>query len=137
MSSTATDKARFDAIQQTGCICTLLLHSYGQPCDIHHLTAGGRRLGHQYTIGLSPWNHRGVTADGLTERQMTIIYGPSLAHGRRPFEAFFGPQSLLLEIQNVVLEQHSVHNWHNFYPPHEVRRNALTLWTDGKNKRAS
>ena len=121
---------RFEAIKGIGCIVTLLNYRQGQGCDIHHLTAGGRRRGDEYTIGLSPYYHRGLCADGLTQAQTVKRFGPSLAHGKRTFEDTFGTQDLLLEVQNLVIKQYLAHYWSDYDPPYEVRRRAIHLWTD-------
>lgn len=80
-----------------GCIVTrLYFDSYAAP-DIHHLTSGGRRIGDEHTIPLSPWYHRGVPIDGMSQAETERIYGPSLAKNRKAFEARFGTQEWLLE----------------------------------------
>lgn len=118
------------AIKESGCIATMLATGrYSQPPDIHHLTSGGRRQGHMSTIGLSPWHHRGLKTNGLSNQQMSGIYGPSFVHGRRGFEEFFGTDWGLLQIQNLVLKHWVRNPWHNYVPHRDVCREAHQMWT--------
>jgi Recombination enhancement, RecA-dependent nuclease len=96
---TRGDRLKLDV----GCIVTRLYFGLYAPPDIHHLTAGGRRLGDEFTIPLSPWYHRGVPIEGMTQKETTEIMGPSLAKSRRAFEDRFGSQWSLLEATNAVL----------------------------------
>ena len=117
------EKARYQAIKESGCICTFLAtRRYSQPPDVHHLTSGGRRRGWQYSIGLSPWHHRGLTQAGVSAQTMIGKLGPSFAHGRRAFAAHFGSDDRLLKIQNIMLEMYLENPWYNYEPPYEVYR---------------
>lgn len=74
-------------------------------CEIHHLLDGGRRIGHEATVGLSPWHHRGVCDPGMTSGQMELMFGPSLAYsGAKRFRAAFGTDEELLRMQNRLIE---------------------------------
>jgi len=90
---TRADLERFLAIQDIGCLACLRHGRRGVPCDIHHLLRGGRRRGHQATIGLCPWHHRGVGP----------ALGLSLAHGSKSFHAMYGSDEDLLEMQNDLV----------------------------------
>lgn len=92
---TKADLRRFDALQTLGCIACRILGVYSLP-DIHHVLTGGRRTGHQATIPLCPWHHRGV----LPPHQ---DLGPSLANGSKPFHARFGKQEELLAKVNGLI----------------------------------
>ena len=72
-------------VQALGCIICRR-NGYDTPAEVHHLTAGGRRLGHDHTIPLCPEHHRGKTGrHGM---------------GRKAFEAAYGPESvMLLDVQ--------------------------------------
>lgn len=91
------DLARFDKLQAYGCIACRILGFYSAP-DVHHILSGGRRTGHQNTIPLCPWHHRGVKPHRIVPVLMDI--GPSLAHGSKPFHARFGTQEELLKKVN-------------------------------------
>lgn len=95
--------ARFDALQRLGCIASRIAGlGYAAP-DIHHLTEGGRRLGHDHTIPLSPWFHRGVAPHGMSQAEAETKWGPSLAKSKRAFTARFGTERELLEQVNTLL----------------------------------
>lgn len=89
------DLSRFDQLQRIGCIACRILGVFSQ-ADVHHVLSGGRRQGHQATIPLCPWHHRGV----LPPHQ---DMGPSLANGSKPFHAKFGRQEELLAKVNELI----------------------------------
>jgi hypothetical protein len=124
------DSSRMQLIKESGCIATLLAAGKSQAPDVHHLLSCGRRKGHQFTIGLSPWHHRGVQLDGFSRQEMMGIYGPSYAHSRRGFQAFFGRDDLLLKIQNVILQHYDESPWHDYCVPTLVKREAQQLWSE-------
>lgn len=100
------EKKRFDAIQAIGCIACWTDGDRYEPCDIHHLTdKGGRKHsgGHQATIGLCPWHHRGLVADGVTGTWMRNQYGPSMALESKAFAERYGSQRELLAKVNEML----------------------------------
>lgn len=102
---TKADRERFRCLHEIGCIVSrLYLGVYSAP-QIHHITEGGRRLGHQYTLPLNPWFHQGqVPPEVVTAEQATRLYGPSLALNKRAFVARFGTERELLEQVNQLLE---------------------------------
>lgn len=106
MLKTSTGKAtkpqveRFEAIKEDGCIaCRMRGHSEVPP-EIHHLTDCGRRIGHDASVGLCPWHHRGVLQMGQASRDMEKHYGASLARSPASFHAEFGTDEALLAYQN-------------------------------------
>jgi len=123
-----TDKARLQAIKDSGCIATLLATGQSQAPDVHHLTSGGRRNGHQHTIGLSPYHHRGLIPDGHTKQSMSGLMGPSYAWGRKGFAEFFGSDELLLQIQNRILHRFNENPWFDYCVPTLIKREAQHLW---------
>src|ERR1700689_2526297 len=92
------DRERFERLKKLPCICCMLSGKINPcgPTEIHHLLSGGRRIGHQATIPLGPWHHRVLVALNYHLSGMTDLWGPSLAHGSKPFHARYGPDSLLL-----------------------------------------
>jgi hypothetical protein len=98
------DLARFRAFQQIGCIACRQRGVFSQ-ADVHHLLSGGRRRGHQFTIPLSAWHHRGVPPDGMSRKEAERYLGPSLAHSPRAFRAEFGDDETLLATVNKLLER--------------------------------
>lgn len=104
---TKAQQERFWRIQEIGCICCLEL-GVTRAAEIHHLTVGGRhgqkRRGHDFTLGLCSWHHRGVTAFGNPDvAEMT--YGPSYALHARRFRETFGTDDVLLERQNRLIDE--------------------------------
>jgi hypothetical protein len=93
------DQERFAKLLEHGCVCCKQLGFYNVP-EIHHILSGGRRMGHEYTIPLSPWHHRGVSADAAVSRR---LFGPSLAHGSKPFTKFWGSELELLRRVNEAI----------------------------------
>lgn len=103
---TKAQALRFDAIKDVGCIACRLRGMRSVPCEIHHLTVGGRhgqkRRGHDFTVGLCSWHHRGVTAYGnpaLAEK----VYGPSYALEPRRFREVFGNDDVLMAYQKDLI----------------------------------
>ena len=94
---TAAEKDRMDRLSRSGCVVCRISHGSYVDGEIQHLTAGGRRLGHRYTICLCAWHHRSVPAGSVSPAEMRRIYGPSFAESRKEFEASFGSEEHLLD----------------------------------------
>jgi hypothetical protein len=75
------------------------------PVEVHHITSAGRRLGHDATLPLGSWHHRGTPRDGLRPSQMEQVYGPSLALNKRAFVRCFGLELELLQKVNAALRE--------------------------------
>lgn len=99
------DLSRFDQLQRIGCIACHILGVHSQ-ADVHHVLTGGRRTGHQDTIPLCPYHHRGVIGCvmGVTNGAPSFDPGPSLADGSKPFHKFFGTQQALLAKVNEMMK---------------------------------
>lgn len=99
---TTAQVARFEAIHRTGCVAC---RKRGQVshAEIHHLTTGGlhgqKRRGHDHTIGLCEWHHRGVGVRAELEPRL----GPSYARDPRRFRETFGRDEELLAYQNDLI----------------------------------
>lgn len=106
---TKAQRARFDALHEIGCIVAVMRGMKRVPCEIHHLTIGGRhgqkRRGHEFTIGLNPWSHRGETFSGLNEAQCDTLFGPSYARQPRLFRQVIGQDDFLLGYQDELILQ--------------------------------
>jgi hypothetical protein len=102
---TPAQVARWDRMREIGCICCLQINaiSWGQ-LEIHHRQ---KRLGHDETICLCAWHHRGVLQPGWTLSQMEWTYDASLARASKSFRRTFGLDEQLLALQNSLLEQRS------------------------------
>lgn len=106
---TKAQRARFDSIYAIGCIVAKLRGLRRVPCEIHHLTVGGkhgqRRRGHDCTIGLNPWSHRGEPFGGMTAQQCEARFGPSYALQPRRFRQEIGNDDFLLGYQDELIQQ--------------------------------
>jgi len=99
---------RFQRIYQIGCICSRK-RGWRAEADIHHLNldehAGQKRLGDEYTIGLSPWFHRGIPVNGMNAAQCTKLLGPSMKLEPVRFREVFGTDEELLAEQNRLIDE--------------------------------
>ena len=113
--ATVRQAKRWDAIRECGCIVCMQMFarydpvSLGLKIEIHHLTVGGRhgakRRGHDFTIGLCTWHHRGAVPPFATGIEGAgLILGPSYHHNAREFRLKFGNDDHLLERQNDRLK---------------------------------
>jgi hypothetical protein len=84
---TKEEAQRNKIIKANGCMLMWLKFGEKKYAEIHHITIPGKRLGHWYTIPLSPWYHRGTCDPGKTKAEMRAKYGASLADGTRAFVA--------------------------------------------------
>ena len=116
------------------CPCLLCLLSKGRVRlpDIQHMIAGFKRLGHDATYSSCEWHHRGIKPDQLTRQQAMGALGPSLAMGKRSFQAEYGSEELLLAVQNYVLEAYDRWKWLDYDVPRDVRRQAVKMWIYGR-----
>lgn len=96
---TKADLRRFDQLRYLGCIACHHEARYGVPSDIHHIVQGY----HQMTIPLCPWHHRGIQLDGMSQRAMLDLFGPSLAKQKKAFVARYGTELELLEMVNTFI----------------------------------
>lgn len=100
---TEADAARFEVIHRIGCVACRKHRGIIVPCEIHHLTGGGhhgqKRRGHQFTIGLCAWHHRGVGV----ERDLLPRFGPSYARQPKVFREVIGTDAELLKLQNHLI----------------------------------
>lgn len=99
-----------DAIKDIGCVVARALGLGFVPCEIHHLTVGGKhgqkRCGHDFTIGLNPWSHLGEPYNGMSAKTCEKLFGPPYARQPRRFRQEVGIDDYLLDLQNTLIEQH-------------------------------
>lgn len=103
---TRADVERIRALKDIGCVACLMLGVTGRWPDAHHLTEGGRRLGHQQTAALCQWHHVGRPDGGWTATEMRELYGPSFGLEPAAFREQFGSDAELLAYQNRLIERH-------------------------------
>lgn len=100
---TKDDLIRFRKLQELGCIIFGEFHGVYVEPDVHHLTEG-YRLGHRYTIPLSPYFHRGIPPDGMTTKEAEEKFGPSLAANKKEFVKQFGTERELLQRVDLLIQ---------------------------------
>jgi hypothetical protein len=103
MNARVADIERFSQLYALGCIVSRIYFNRWEPAEIHHLVEGRKRLGHQFTIPLSPWFHRGVPPADLRPSEATGLLGPSLALSKRNFvERFDTERNLLAKVNEMI-----------------------------------
>lgn len=88
------DRERFKKLNDMGCILCFLRETPGTPSEIHHVRTevGWGRDGHQNTIPLCPYHHRGkLSVHNLGRDEFTAEYGVS--------------EITLLDLTNRMLEK--------------------------------
>lgn len=103
---TKAQQARFDALREIGCICCWNYLGIKRNPEIHHIVDKGYRKhsgGHDATLPLCAWHHRGEYGDATIHAVQT--YGPSLALNKREFIRVFGTERQLLETVNAMIER--------------------------------
>jgi hypothetical protein len=103
------DQVRLDWVHEQPCIaCTLnrfVSQVTGMRVEAHHLVDKGYRKhsgGHQATIPLCAWHHRGEPHIDFSIKEMGYRYGPSIAVSKRMFVAQYGTDRELLEKVNLT-----------------------------------
>ncbi|MDP2761594.1 MAG: Ref family recombination enhancement nuclease [Sideroxyarcus sp.] len=96
VAMTKAEKERDALIRQLGCIaCYVQTGQRGTHACSHHITVGGRRKGHTYTIPLcNPGHHKDVQAGSGKE---------PFHHNKKAFEAQYGPQEELFALTNKLI----------------------------------
>ena len=95
---TAAQRRRMAALKEFGCILCLEIGIGRVPPEIHHITECGRRLGHDHTIPICCWHHRGQPWNcDQRPSGMEELAGPSLARNKREFVRRFGTERDILE----------------------------------------
>lgn len=106
---TVAQQAHQDAQRAQGCAACLLRGNRFQAgrTEIHHRTTGDlhgqKQLGHDHTVALCSWHHRGVCMGAETSEDMRFLYGPSLALHKRDFVEWL--QDNLGERSTAALQQ--------------------------------
>ncbi len=126
------DRQRFTIIKDyCGCLCCLLMGWPDVHATIEHVTQAGRRLGHGASLGLCEWHHFGRCSENRRSDAMCAEFGPSLAHGRKQFEAHFGDEvEILLAVQNYLLARFAAEPWQPYNLPANVAIDTRNLWIE-------
>lgn len=131
------DRQRFEIIKMyCGCLPCLLIGHLDRHTTIEHTTNAGRRVGegsdqHQNTVGMCLWHHFSVCDPGLQKQRMIGEFGPSLAHGRKTFEQFFGDEiEVLLPVQDFLLARFADTPWPEYTMRRNVAQQTRDKWID-------
>lgn len=126
------EKQRMEVIHQyCGCLPCLLMGHFDRHTTIEHVTERGRRVGegaeqHANTIGLCTWHHF-----GRGPRSQFDEIGPSLAHGRRLFEDYFGDEvHVLIPVQDYLLELFAADPWPEYTVTAQAAMLTRTRWIE-------
>lgn len=117
MSQKVADRLRLAAIHDMACIACVKeakrdpkrMFPYSQPLptEAHHLVDKGDRAksgGHQATVPLCSWHHRGEPKFDMRPSEMRFEYGPSLELDKPAFVKRYGTErELLAEINEKVV----------------------------------
>lgn len=98
---TKADRERMAKLKDMPCVCC-----GRRGVDVHHLVDKGyRRLsgGHQATIPLCAWHHRGEPVGMWTVTETAARLGPSLALNKKQFNLRYGGERALLDRVNQWL----------------------------------
>lgn len=97
---TKSQSARLQAVSQMRCVCCEIEQVQQPfPTEVDHLVDKGYRIhsgGHDATIPLDAWHHRGVCLNGWTADMMKAHYGPSFALQGRLAAKWYGTKRELL-----------------------------------------
>lgn len=104
---TKAQSARLDAVSAMCCVCCQMERAQQPwPTEVDHLVDKGTRKhsgGHDATIPLCAWHHRGLCLDGVSAETMHARYGPSFALRGRLAATWYGTKRELLEFVNALL----------------------------------
>ena len=120
--ATVSEKKRMSLIkEQAWCIPCILNWTPNRPeTTIQHVVEGGKRLGHDQSYGCCGWHHLGIQPETMTRHEAQHFFGPSLAHGKRPFEVIWGSERNLVILQDLLLENWTRSPWQQYNLPRHV-----------------
>lgn len=105
-------------IQQTkfyiGCLPCLLEDWFNMHPDYHHVVEGRKRLGHMVGFGMCLWHHRGEVDNnwkGKKKEQIEALIGPSFARSKKVFIGRYGPELLLVRLNDFALSLWGMTPW--------------------------
>lgn len=104
---TKADQKRLDIIHRLPCLACVQQGCNIGPTEAHHIVDKGYRKhsgGHQATIPLCEWHHRGEPRLGYMASYMTTMFGPSLARNKRAFISKYGTERALLARTNELIK---------------------------------
>ena len=101
-----------------GCAPCILVNYSNSPCNYNHICEGRKRLGHMFGYGSCAYHdvfH--VNWDKRSTQSMIGQLGPSLGHGKKPFEEVFGDELLLARTVGFAQGLFKERPWPDFTIP--------------------
>ena len=125
------EQERIDFVKQyMSCLPCILTHLLNSHCDYHHVVQGFRRLGHLAGYGMCSWHHRGEPWTGMLMIDMAMSQGPSMAHGKKAFEKYFGSELLLIKAVDFAHELFLKSPWNEFAMPDHIGEEIRNYYQD-------
>jgi hypothetical protein len=104
---TKSQAVRLDSLSRMPCVCCVAEGlQQPWPTEVDHLVDKGTREhsgGHDATIPLCAWHHRGLCLNGFTADLMKAHWGPSFALQGRTAASWYGTKRELLGRVNAVI----------------------------------
>ena len=126
---TRAEKARMTFLKEhMPCLPCLLVVNLPRLPSVQHLVEGMKRVGHLHSYSSCEWHHFGYTFGGASPQRMIGELGPSLAHGKRTFQSFFGSERILVRIQDRFYASYRANPWMDYDVPDNVRVKARHEW---------
>ena len=130
---TVAEKRRLKTIKENmPCLPCLLTLDRTRLPTVQHVVSGFTREGHYRTYASCGLHHLGIKQDGWSRQAMSGLLGPSLTMGKRTFQSEYGSESVLIQVQDFLLQRFESSPWLDYHVPHDIRREALELWTSTK-----
>lgn len=111
-----------------GCLPCIIEYRLDRHATIQHVTEGRKRLGQSEVYGSCEWHHLGTVPDGQTLDAMQFRYGPSLAHGKKPFEDMYGDELQLIKLQRFFVSLWERNPWEPHHVPAWAAREVIAYW---------
>ena len=116
------EQERIDFVKKfMGCLPCLLVNLPNSHANYNHIVSGRKRLGHMFGFGMCGWHdvfH--VNWRSRSTQAMIGQLGPSLGHGKKPFEEVFGDELLLARTVGFAQELFKERPWQEFAMPRDV-----------------
>ena len=127
--ATAAEKRRLKTIKEhMPCLPCLLTIDRVRLPTVQHVVSGFTREGNCRTYASCEWHHLGIRPDGWSRQAISGLLGVSLTMGKRTFQSDYGPESVLIEVQDFLLAQFESRPWFDYNIAVDVRRKAIDLW---------
>ena len=127
---TKAEQARFDLIkEQAWCIPCILNRTPNRPrTTIQHVVEGNKRLGHAMSYGCCGWHHLGQLEGRAGRFEMMKILGPSLVHGSKEYREVWGPERILIQLQDFLIDLFEKRYWDQYNMPRMINNEVIREW---------